>query len=100
MELRHLRAFVAVAETLHFGLAADRLHLAQPALSRTIAQLERELGVALLTRSTRSVRLTDAGATFLAEARALLDGLDRATLRTQQVGSGTVGTRPAHLRIE
>lgn len=91
MELRHLRGFIAVAETLHFGLAADRLHIAQPALSRTIAQLERELGVSLFTRSTRSVTLTAAGTEFLTEARALLAGLDRASARAHAVGTGQVG---------
>ena len=64
MELRHLYHFVAVAETRHFGQAATRLHLAQPALSQSVRQLEAELGVTLLARTTRQVSLTPAGEFF------------------------------------
>jgi DNA-binding transcriptional LysR family regulator len=77
VELRALRYFVAVADELHFGRAAERLHIAQPAVSRRIAQLERELGVRLLDRSPRRVRLTAAGHRVLAAARDALAAADR-----------------------
>ncbi len=77
MELRTLRYFVAVADELHFGRAAERLHIAQPAVSRRIAHLERELGVRLLDRSPRRVRLTAAGHRVLAAARDALAAADR-----------------------
>ena len=72
MELRHLRYFVAVAEELHFRKAAERLHVAQPAVSEQIRKLELELDVKLLERDHRSVSLTDAGAVLLRDARHVL----------------------------
>ncbi|RZQ62867.1 LysR family transcriptional regulator [Amycolatopsis suaedae] len=77
MELRALRAFVTVAEELHFGRAAERLHIVQPAVSQQVARLERELGVRLLDRTRRSVRLTDAGTRVLDAAREALVAADR-----------------------
>ena len=78
MELRHLRYFATVASELNFTRAAAKLRVAQPALSRQIRQLEDELGVALLTRTSRGVQLTAAGSAFLAEARELLTHSERA----------------------
>ena len=72
MELRHLRYFVAVAEAENVTRAAAKLHVAQPAVSRQIRDLEEELGLALLERSAKAVRLTEAGRVFLDEARAVL----------------------------
>jgi DNA-binding transcriptional LysR family regulator len=91
MELRHLQSFVAVAEELHFGRAAERLHLAQSPLSRQIRELERELGAQLFERSTRTVVLTNAGEVLLKEAREILAQLDRARWMVQQAERGEVG---------
>lgn len=91
MELRHLRYFAAVAETCHFGQAAERLHMAQPALSQAIRQLESELGAVLLTRTTRQVRLTPAGEFFHGEARRILHQLDGAISGVRRVAEGRRG---------
>ncbi|MGW4063203.1 LysR family transcriptional regulator [Amycolatopsis sp. NPDC004747] len=87
METRELQCFVAVAEELHFGRAAQRLGIAQPPLSRTIARLERRLGVVLLERTSRKVSLTDAGAVLLAEGRAVLGALATAERRTRRAAA-------------
>ncbi|MEU2823719.1 LysR family transcriptional regulator [Streptomyces bacillaris] len=91
MELRHLNAFFAVAEELHFGRAAKRLQMAQPPLSQQIRQLERELGVQLFHRNTRSVRLTSAGESFLDPVRTVLDDLDTAVRAARSAGKGEYG---------
>jgi DNA-binding transcriptional LysR family regulator len=95
MELRHLRYFRAVAEELHFGRAAQRLHIAQPPLSQQIRQLERELDVTLFTRSTRRVELTAAGEAYLKRAIAVLDAIDDAGQQARRIASGVEG----HLTI-
>lgn len=91
MELRHLRYFRAVAEERHFGRAAVRLHMAQPPLSQQIRQLEDELGVRLLRRTTRRVDLTPAGAAYLARVRTILAAVDAAGEEAQRIGSGLEG---------
>ena len=91
MELRHLRAYAALAEERHFGRAAERLHLAQPALSPTIKQLERELGVTLFDRTTRRVELTPAGHRFADHAATVLGSVERATDDMALLTSGAAG---------
>ena len=90
-ELRQLRAFVAVAEELNFTRAAERLHIGQQAVSKSVGQLERELGVALLERTTREVRLTPAGAALLRSGRGALAAAAAAFEDARTVGRGLSG---------
>ncbi|GLY66221.1 LysR family transcriptional regulator [Amycolatopsis taiwanensis] len=86
-----MRYFVAVAEELHFGRAAQRLGIAQPPLSRAIRQLERRLGAVLLERTSRGVALTEAGSVLLREGRAALDAVDAAERRTRRAAFAATG---------
>ncbi|WP_308406713.1 LysR substrate-binding domain-containing protein [Streptomyces sp. AC555_RSS877] len=107
MELRTLRYFVAVAEELHFGRAANRLHMSQPPLSRAIKQLEADVGALLFTRSPVGVTLTAVGTVLLDEARALLDHADSVRVRVSAAaGVATItvgilgdGTDPGMTRL-
>lgn len=92
IELRHIRYFVAVAEELHFGRAAQRLHLAQPPLSQQIQRLESMLGCSLFVRTSRSVTLTAAGVAYLERARRTLRNVERDIEETRSVGRGEVGS--------
>jgi DNA-binding transcriptional LysR family regulator len=90
--LAQLTGFVAVAEELHFGRAAERLHLTQPPLTRQIQALERELGVELFDRLGRGIRLTPAGRSFLRDARRLLHEADSAALAVRRIPTGEAGS--------
>src|SRR2546422_474608 len=89
VDLRHLRYFQAVAEELSYSKASRRLHVAQPALSRAVKELEGMLGLELLARTRRSVSLTAAGAVLLNETRSLFQRLDEAIRRVQRCAAGT-----------
>jgi DNA-binding transcriptional LysR family regulator len=91
IELRHLRYFVALAETLHFGRAAERLHMSQPPLTRAIAALERDLGAKLLERNSRRAQLTPAGRRFLEDARLTLATFDQSVRNAQAAERGELG---------
>jgi len=91
MELRHLRYFQAVAEELSFSKAARRLHIAQPALSRAVKELEERIGVVLMLRNRRAVSLTEAGVVLLRETGLLLQRVDDAVRRVQRTAAGEEG---------
>ena len=92
MELRHLRYFVQVAEEQHYGRAAERLRIAQPALSRQIQDLEEEIGFKLFDRLPRGVKISAAGKSFLVDARRILHEVNEAAARAKRVASGQSGT--------
>lgn len=92
MDFRHLESFLVLAEELHFGRAAARLHLGQSSLSQQLQRLERRVGVELVERSSHHVRLTDAGQAFRVEARHILDRTSRAVSVAREVAAGRVGT--------
>ena len=91
MERRHLRYFVAVAEELHFGRAAQKLHISQPPLSMQIRALESELGVTLLNGTRRPISLTQAGAALLGERQHILAQVEQAVLTTKRAGRREIG---------
>src|ERR1700739_4607724 len=92
MELRHLRYFVGAGEEQHFGRAAERLGIAQPALSRQIQDLESELGFALFDRLPRGVKLRASGKLFLEDTRRMLQQVEEAKVRAERVATGKAGT--------
>lgn len=95
IDIHHIRAFLAVADALQFNLAAERMHMTQPALSRIIKALEEAVGAALLARTTRRVELTDAGRVFAEHCQLALTHIDQAVSLARQADAGNIG----HLRI-
>ena len=91
LELRHLRYFLAIAEEMNFGQAAEKLNIAQPGLSQQIKILEQLVGVRLFDRSRRQLRMTPAGEAFLPEIRKVMQQVDRAVKSAQQAGRGETG---------
>lgn len=91
LDIKHIRSFLALAKELHFGQAAERLHIVQPALSMHIKALEEELGTALFTRSSRKVSLTRAGEVFRTDAIAVLQRIDESIDRVRQARDGAIG---------
>src|SRR5580692_7716467 len=91
VELRHITSFLVLAEELHFGRSAARLHISQPSLSLQLQQLERRVGVRLVARTSHSVRLTPAGEAFRREARPVPGQVDRAVEAARRAGPGASG---------
>src|SRR5687767_10892124 len=92
MEFRHLVSFIALAEELHFGRAAQRLHLTQPSLSAQLQKLEKSLDVQLVARNSHEVRLTPAGLEFELQARQIIAQLDRAAQAAKATAAGRAGS--------
>lgn len=92
VDLRHLRCFIAVAEELHFRRAAEKIGIAQPALSRTIFNLEKELGVTLFERTNRIINITTAGKTFLKGCHSVLNNMEHTIEDTRRVHQGKIGS--------
>src|SRR5262245_22182399 len=97
MDLRHVRTFLILAEELHFGRAAARLNVVQPAVSQTLKSLEQEIGVLLFSRTKRAVALTAAGHSFLLHARRALEELESGSADARRAASGESGR--LHLRF-
>ena len=92
MEFRHLESFLAIADELHFGRAAARLHLTQPSLSQQLQRLERSLGVELVARTSHEVRLTSAGRAFRKQAQVIVSQMEKAAHSAREAAAGRVGT--------
>jgi DNA-binding transcriptional LysR family regulator len=99
VEIRQLRYFVTVAEELHFGRAAERLHIVQPAVSQQVSRLERELGLTLLDRSPRRVALTADGQRLLTEARSVLTAVDRVAAVAAELAAGRAAGQTKAIRL-